>query len=305
MTPDEWQGYCHQLARLRHGEHNYQEVPDHDRGDLGIESFSVDAKGCVYQFYVAEAADTAGRYEAQRRKITVDLKKLEKNGAELTKLLGDKRIKRWILVVPEYDSKRIVEHAATKTAEIRERGLSHIDNDDFRVLVQDDSAFAKERATLLAGGVVTAPVAIQEILQEDVERWAVENASEVETLDEKLLRLIGHHPDAADQQAKLRREFLDYHLFGENYAEQLRSLYPELYETFVKEKTGEEEDLTVRSLITASVPKEHLGSVREQYEQRLRDRVPGLDTSDVRRLSWSGVAEWMIRCPLDFPSVTQ
>jgi len=94
-------------------------------------------------------------------------------------------------------------------------------------------------------------------------------------------------------------------LFGQNYEAQLSARYPELYETFIREKTNEESDLTLRSLTTTEAPREHLNEVREQYELRLEKRVPGLDQDDVRKLAWAGVGEWMIRCPLDFPQVKE
>jgi hypothetical protein len=298
-TPDDWENYCHQLCRLRHGAQNYQQVPDHDRGDLGIESYAVDGKGCVYQFYVAEAQDTAGRLRAQQRKMTTDLAKLEKNDKELVLLIGFK-IKRWILLVPEYDSKRIVLHATKKAEEVVAKGLECVDNSDFRVLVQDDDAFAAEREALLRSDVAEASIDVDVPDSDAIEQWALDNASEVEVLDEKLRRLLWQEK-ADDRLAKLRRELLDNHLFGQNYAEQLSVRYPELYERFTHEKQKEEDDLVLRSMTTADQPREHLKEVRELYEQRLSAKVPGLDQDDVRRLAWAGVAEWMIRCPLDFP----
>jgi hypothetical protein len=297
MTPEEWQNYCHQLARRRHGDHNYQPVPDHDRGDLGIESFALDGTGCVYQFYSPEATDTAGRLKAQTRKLNTDLAKLQKYDRRLLDLVGAK-IKRWILVVPEYDSKLIVEHATSKGAELVVLGLHCLDNADFRVLVQDESAFTAEREALLRAGVLTAPVEVPAPGATCTVQWAIDNAEEVETLDGKLARLAARHSQAPDQ--RLRRQFLDYHLFGQNYAEQLASRYPELYERFMREKSKEEADLPLRSLTTPHSPREHVSRVREQYEQRLSENVPGLDKSDVRWLSWAGIAEWMLRCSLDF-----
>jgi hypothetical protein len=300
MTPEDWQDYCNNLARLRHGPDNYQEVPDHDRGDLGIESFALDGTGCVYQFYCPEAVDTDGRYEAQRRKITTDLNKLKKEDVRLSKLLGF-QIRRWILVVPNYDSKRIIEHASNRARVVSGWGLQCVDPSDFRVLVQDDDAFSAEREKLQSAGVATALVdATVEV--KEVDDWAVSNAAEVEQLDEKLARLIAMRSEATKSRAELRGELLRYHLRGQNYAQQLQQKYPDLYERFAKAKANEEEDLRVRSLTTSSAPQEHLAEVRLQYENRLRSGVPGLSTDDAPMLAWAGVAEWMIRCPLDFPA---
>ena len=304
MTPDEWQAYCQQLCRLRHGPANYQEVPDHDRGDLGIEGFALDGSATVYQFYVAEATDTAGRFAAQQAKMTRDLGKLKKNEAKLLGTVGFP-IKRWILVVPTYDSKRIVEHATTKAQEVAAQGLTCVDGDHFRVLVQDESAFTLEREALIAAGVSTAKVPIANVEGELVENWAVENAIEVERLDEKLNRLLRDDVGAEQRLGRLRQELLTFHLTGENYTQQLADEYPELFERFTLAKTAEESDLALRSLTAPADPLNHLDAVRRQYETRLATRVPGLAPEDAPTLSWAGIAEWLIRCPLDFPAVTR
>jgi len=299
MTPDEWEGYCHSLCRLRHGEANYQQVPDRDRGDLGIEGFALDGSCAVYQFYVTDALDTAGRFLAQQRKITRDLGKLKKNDQALLATVGF-RIKRWILVVPSYDSKRIVDHATTKAQEVANLGLSCVDPEDFRVLVQDDSAFAIEREKLLSAGVTSAAIQTPEPTGEEVADWTIQNATEILTLDEKLKRMAGLHANSGGDQPALRNELLSFHLAGENYAQVLETDYPELYERFTQIKSREEHDLPARSLTTPMAPREHFAKVREQYETRLASDAPGLAPDDARMLSWAGVADWLIRCPLDF-----
>ena len=83
---DDWQEFCMLLLRERYSHHQFQEMPDKDKGDLGIEAFSLD--GCAYQCYAPEQAVTVTeRYERQRDKLTKDLGKLKKNEAKLKRVL--------------------------------------------------------------------------------------------------------------------------------------------------------------------------------------------------------------------------
>jgi hypothetical protein len=76
---DDWQAYCDLLFQERHKPAGYVRVPDKDRGDLGIEGYTIDGTACMYQCYATQAVALRERYEAQRNKITRDLTKLVKN----------------------------------------------------------------------------------------------------------------------------------------------------------------------------------------------------------------------------------
>src|SRR4051794_12412657 len=101
---DDWQAYCELLFQKRHEPAGYVRVPDKDRGDLGVEGYTIDGSGCIYQCYASEAVDVRGLYEAQRDKITRDLGKLVKNRVGVANLFGTHMMRIWILVVPWYDS---------------------------------------------------------------------------------------------------------------------------------------------------------------------------------------------------------
>src|SRR5260370_20294099 len=125
--PDEWQEHCNALLRLHYG-WEYQTVPDKDRGDLGMEGFSRD--GCAYQCYAAEPGLTTTQlYQRQRDKMTVDLGKLMVNDVAICDLLGDIRIRRWVFLVPVFDSRELVRHAASKANELRTQSPDCLDHD--------------------------------------------------------------------------------------------------------------------------------------------------------------------------------
>src|SRR4051812_17856470 len=109
-SPDDWEEYCNGLFRERHGPTGYVRVPDRDRGDLGMEGYSMDGTGVIYQCYATEATEVGERYAKQRDKITKDLGKLVAKAERVAALLGDNVMGFWALVVPLYDSKELVIH---------------------------------------------------------------------------------------------------------------------------------------------------------------------------------------------------
>src|SRR5687767_1323485 len=116
---DEWEEFSLWLLQDRHGVLEVQKVPAADRGDLGIDYYCV-SEGVVYQCYAAEEPmSIRQRAEKQKAKMTVDLGKLRDNAAEVSRLMHGVPIRRWVLLVPNHDSKDVNSHAAKKTADLR------------------------------------------------------------------------------------------------------------------------------------------------------------------------------------------
>src|SRR5580704_2897009 len=139
------------LLRLHYGPGQFVDVPAKHGGDFGIEGFSRD--GCAYQCYAAEEPlATNDLYEKQRDKITMDLFKFVKNRLHLIKLFTTTKISRWILMVPRFESTRLIQHAGKKAEEVRASNLPYVVV-DFQVCVETDDLFAVERAALLKNGL--------------------------------------------------------------------------------------------------------------------------------------------------------
>jgi hypothetical protein len=151
--PKEWESHANRLLAEKYTHANYIPIPDHDRGDGGIEGFSLD--GHAYQMYCPEGAHTVSKlYEKQRTKMNDDVNKFINNkDNKLAKIFGSTKIKRWILVVPSNQTKDLVMYATKKTNQILEANLDYVDNSDFRVLIWDRTTFEKEERELLLSGI--------------------------------------------------------------------------------------------------------------------------------------------------------
>jgi hypothetical protein len=145
----DWENFCVRIFDEIYGE-RFQDVPSHRVGDLGVDGF-LRNDGCIFQCYaVVEPHTTKSRYEAQRDKLSDELRKLKRSLPELTELLGH-RPRRYVLVVPEFDGPRLLKHAQTKTRELREDRSMLIDP-SFEVTVLSE---ARLLGRLRAGGLHT------------------------------------------------------------------------------------------------------------------------------------------------------
>ncbi len=289
---DDWQAHCDLLFGEHHGSGGYQRVPDTDRGDLGLEGFSIDGKGCSYQCYATEKTEVRARYEAQRNKMTADLGKLVRNKMRLEVLLGDHKLRRWIFMVPAHDSKDLIAHARKKEAELREAELPFL-ADDFAIAIQTETDFGREMAILESHGAATIGTVPEEVGDEDLQRLARDEAEQVQMMDQKLSKFL---TDPTTVRAEMLRHAVD----GGNIREHLRRNHPQTSEQVAGQLANERRDV----LAERGLGELHRGSIREVRERlkgRFRDRVPALGDDQASRLAHATVATWLMECPLDFP----
>lgn len=288
---EDWQEYCNELLAVRH-EEGYQPVPDGVHGDWGIEGYC--DNGTLFQCYAAEEPISAALlYERQRDKTTTDLGKLVKNLERICELLNPSKVKRWVLMVPRTEDKRILEHAATKASEIRERGLECIDDDfDIRVLTLDD--FSAEARALGDPARLSLPTLAGDVHGE-VSSLYTESATEVEALSAKLQKL---GPDRDIDQ--LRTEILQHYVRGTHADDALRRLYPATWERWDRQRTAIEQTLKMQELVSQAPAHVRLDDLWRELEDAAAEAAPSLDRSGRLPLAWGAVSRWLVECPLDF-----
>lgn len=279
------------LLRRRYGADQVQTVPAKHKGDLGIEAFTYE--GGAFQCYACEEPrPVAERYEKQRDKLTEDLSKLESKKVELLKLLGPVRIRRYMFMVPFFDSHMLVQHATTKAAEFRGKNLEHLDS-DFTVVVVNEAAYADEAEALRLRPEILVAVPAQ--ADEDVQTWKRSNEAAVTTADRKLQALIS----AERQRALTIESLITQYIKGENALGSLRQKYPDSWE-LAEHYKNHKESLLVLQYPTGSLNSTSLASMAKEIELELKDAVPAADSVLRTTLAWSSIADWIMRCPLDF-----
>jgi hypothetical protein len=296
LSGEEWQNWANKLLTCHYGPTEYQKVPDNDKGDAGIEGFTI-SDGHAYQAHgCEEPLSTTDRYEKQRDKMTRDINKFIENRSILEKIFGTVKITRWALFVPYWDSKEIVAHASKKTTEVIEARLPYV-ADTFRVVVCQEEDFVTERDQLINSGNKTLQLRAEPATPEQVTKWVSSNDGLTATLEDKIRRLPTIRNDI--DRRSFREKMLKWYLEGQEILEALRE-YPDVYAKVVEAKSHRANFL-VMATVSGNAPQEILSSSIEGLLETLQREVKELHTFSAESLAHEAVADWLLRCPLDFP----
>jgi hypothetical protein len=287
-----WQDYCLSLLRVRHADHGLQVVPDRDRGDLGIEAFT--HEGAVFQCYAAqEPLDVESRYAKQRDKLTEDIGKLREHDAGLAKLLGTVRIARYVFLVPRHDSRRLIDHVQAKAREVREWQLPFVDP-DFTIVVETDDDYAAERDVVFS---IPRPLVWAEPASDDERTaWGDEHT---DLLGDARRKLTCAGLEGTGLQLCLDG-LVEAFLTGENALEKLRLRFPDSWEAVSRAVTGSERLLAVEYPVGTTTGYADVKVIALELANRIGQAAPPLLGDVTRDLAWAAVADWLLRCPLDF-----
>ena len=290
----EWEEYSQQLLKLHYGPGEYTEVPDRHGGDEGIEGFSSD--GCVYQCYAAiEPLSVDKLYENQRNKIASDIKKFIENEDALAGLFGELKIRRWILLVPRHDSKKLISYAQEKARQVREADLSYVDA-DFEIRIIDDSFFHVERQRLASVELLQLGSPQLDVATTSIPDWVAANSPLIITLEDKLSNIPGMLQSRREQ---LRDQFISYFIKGQNVFDLLIKDYPELGERVLSSKRAREYALAAESLMPGGVPGQIISIELGKYRESIKGNAGALSDEMAEILAWEGIADWLMRCPLE------
>jgi len=288
----QWQDYCLQLLRVRHANHQLQEVPDRHKGDLGIEAFTHD--GTLYQCYAAqEPLSVQDRYEKQRDKLTEDIGKLKSNEQELVRLLGQVRITRYVFLVPRHDSRQLIAHAQTKAAEVRDSGLAFIGG-AFTITVETADAYSAERDQVFS--IPDPLLRFQPASPEDATAWGLDHPDLFEDARKKLVG-VGM---TGNGLTRYLDTLVSAFLSGENALETLRSKFPDSWEAVRRTVSGRERTLALDYPAGSAEAPGDVTEIATSLAELIRQAAPPLPAEVAHALAWSTVADWILRCPLDF-----
>ncbi len=296
LTGDDWQDWANKLLCCHYGPTEYQTIPDGDRGDAGLEGFTR-TEGHAYQAYgCEEPVSRKERFEKQRDKMTQDINKFINNRTTLQRLLGTVKVTRWALLVPHYDSKEIVSHASSKTTEVRGHNLPYVAT-SFQVCVCEEVSFVEARDRLINVRARTLEVTTTPPTAAQIAAWAAANEEPSAILTEKLRRLPTLHTNTARRD--FHNKLLDWYLRGRDVLDALRQ-HPDVFVKVSKAKSHHETYLAA-AIATGSAPQDLLMSSINDLRQTLEKEVRELHVFSSSSLAHEAVADWLLRCPLDFP----
>ncbi|WP_135610999.1 hypothetical protein [Methanococcoides sp. AM1] len=293
---EEWQRHIVVLLKRKHG-YDFAEIPDSDGGDYGLEGFTY--SGYAYQCYaVEEPVEHDVRYRRQRDKITRDITKFINNSDGLLKLLGTTKISHWLFVVPYWNTKKLQDHAEKKAQEVRELNLPYV-AENFHINIIDRDYFAVELAQLHDSGLTKERVDPDDLPADACSIFADGNNEMIANLERKI-NLLAPRNFSHEKKEKLKMDFINHYISGQNVLDNLKSKYPDLHVKALKTKEDRERFLSVETSISSSTPAEIFNDTMRQYTDELTNELKGLRPQTVNILAYEAISYWLLRCPLDF-----
>lgn len=295
LTPKAWEKFCSRMLRHHHGANNFWEVPDADQGDLGLEFFSID--GTIYQcYYPDKNADMAAYKKKVQKKIRDDLKKLEKNEAEVLKLLDGavSKVKRWILLVPEMKSKELIKYCNAKRKQLLKAAPSFIDVDDFQVKIDTPDCYPA--GALFAKNTHTKTVDIPLIEVTDAEKaiWQESNIEFSANIERKSNAFMG------DKAPRFKDKVVKKYIQIEKFLDDLRENYPDLHELVEDSARAQLEKMNNNSLFEDALNKNFLDNVLKGNERAFSKHAQFMSDTNTQSLSFGYLSKWLSECFMDF-----
>jgi len=296
--PNEWESHVYRLLQDRHGPLNVCKVPARHKGDFGLDYYSA-ADQVVYQCYaVQEPCEVADRADKQQAKITTDLKKFCTGKPELLAILGTVQIKRWVLVVPLHDSAKLNGHCTKKTAEVKASIMSYVSS-DFEVMIQDLDSFDLNSRTFRALQRQSIKIPNKPATSKEIEAWTNSSNDLVKNLTDKLRKRVNSSDKKKLEEAV--ETAIGWFLNRENTLDDLRVNAPELHETLMEIIARHTECLTLYGPTADGSPSQILRTELESLKADIEKSIPNFSSQSVHQMAIGTIADWLIRCPLDFP----
>lgn len=293
-----WEEFCQVCFKLKYENDGYQEMPAW-QGDLGIEGFT--RTGILFQCYCPDEDYNPDKlYETQRDKITSDLRKLVHNETELKKYLKDIKVKQWLFITPGYKKKDIVKHCHEKAEEYRKRNLSIL-APDFDVLIRDIDFFSVEIPIVLIYKNRKIGINPEEKTDEEIADWSSKEISLVNVAVTKHGQRIPEKVNNRPQKINALTQITVGHFLNGNITVKImEEKYPQDYEKF-RRVVGLFERKVVEMCSTNDGDNNALYKrIEVELRQKLKEAFAYIDDETIDRLTEQVLADWLLRCPINF-----
>jgi len=293
LSGKEWETLCLRVLHEHHPGHELVEVPDQDRGDAGLEAFSL--SGVAYQCYSPEGEPlrAAQRLQKQRKKMDEDVAKFIDNADKIRALLPPGLvIKHWVLLVPYISSRQLLEHAAIKTTKVRQACLDYADGS---LMVTSHTLDSYERAR---EAVVSRQLTKLRLPPVQATSYSAIDDPLIDIIHTKLAKTDFY--SNGERRSKLVDRLLTNQVAGRSHRDHVRDQYSELGDDLESRLVDLEERLAVQYPLSIPGADRLLQTVLFDTESLVTD-VLNTRPSDSRVIAEGQVCEWLMNCPLDFP----
>lgn len=292
LSGNDWEALCLRVLHEHHPGHELIEVPDQDRGDAGLEAFSL--SGVAYQCYAPENEPlrAAQRLTKQRRKMDDDIDKFIDNTEKIKAILPPGQVlTHWVLLVPHISSKQLLEHAALKTAQLRAACLEYA----------SDGIIATAHTLNSYEGAREAVVRRQ-LTKLDLPPVAATTYGDI---DDPLIDVIQSKLEKtalyadSGRRSKLVDRLLINQVAARSHRGHIRDQFSELGDDLDARFSDLEARLEVQYPLSHPGPDRLLQTVLADSEN-LVTQVLNTRSANSRIIAEGQVCEWLMSCPLDF-----
>ncbi len=292
--PKSWENYFKDILRRFYGPSNMKDIPDSYGGDFGIECYSF--SGHTFQCYLPEQfSDKEKLTKAQKNKIRNDIHKLTvKNKKKFAKLFEGMNVSRWILATPEYFDSDIALYCSAKSVKVRKLGLPYI-SDDFQILLQTESDY-KSEVKALRQYIYQLSLDFSHVDGDEADDWISQNLTFLEKMDLKLPKVV------AEGKTGQSKSFLVQKYLGfQNLLDYLKAEWPDIHVKINALINNRRSYLESRFLTDGSKqPENIIQNELQKLQNDISSEIPSLRKPDLELITWGVIADWLIRCPLDF-----
>lgn len=281
------------MLRFHYKAKNFWEVPDEDKGDLGLEFFAVD--GTLFQCYYPDLnTDMAGYKTKIQKKIREDLKKLKKNEKAIAALLDDIVVNQWVLIIPELKSKDLIAYCNKKKKEVLKENLPYIDSTCFQVKIETPSSFPE--GELFAKGVYgkAIDIPLAEVTEKDKVAWQKGNSEFASNITRKSDSLIGQKSN--EFQGRVVTKYIQI----EKFLDQLREDHPDLHELVEDSARAQLEKMKDDSMFQENLDKEFVQGVVHSNATAFSKHSKYMSDTNMQSLSFGYLSKWLAECYMDF-----
>ncbi len=295
-----WEEFCQQCLIVKYQKEAYQKLSAW-QGDMGIEGYT--RNGIVFQCYCPDEEYAPSMlYEKQRDKITTDLKKLKSREKDLKEYLGDTKIERWCFLTPIIKNKELIKHCKSKADEYKNEELDILSK-NFDVLAYDIDFFLIE-IPLLFPNQNSKKLEIQNeniVAESDMVEWKDQSINLVEhAIRKHSLRLADN---ARNRESKVNsltdntiKDFLDGDFIIQKWAE----LYQSDYEKYQRIVGTFEKEVEEKCMVNTQDNNTLYDSIKSELKEKFSLNFAYLDGLTIDKLVNRVVADWILRCPIDF-----
>ncbi|MBR3209661.1 MAG: hypothetical protein IKF82_05275 [Bacilli bacterium] len=307
LDGNSWEKLCVDICRIVYKDDFFHEVPAHYKGDGGIEGFTKSDLGVVIQCYCPDDPNISYNdlYEAQRDKVTKDIKKIiDKH--ELLKSMGVEKINRWVFIVPEYKDRRILIHCQEKQKMIVKARLDDPTNlqyisENFQIDLKVAADYKTEVARLIKSGIADIRLDIPEIDQEIID-WDSISSEKSKNVSRKM-RAIS---PTSDERPERIMQLIDFqikkYLSGKITLEKLSNEYPDIWDDVMKIERVFKNKVKEKTLLSSSheMNLEVYNELSKEFENSLNKRLSYLTDETSIMLAQSIVSGWLADCHMEF-----